>query len=486
LQFVEEGLIANAVGGEHFFQHLSNSRLDWRVNVSRANRDEPDLREVLYQGALTPDNAPAAATATFTLADESQSGFRMFNELNDDTVDLGVNWSVFRTVGGRPTQLKFGANFVERTRDFRSRRFRFIPVTLTKDGAVPTDLRLMPEQLYTPQNVGTAFRFNEETRPVDAYDGEQTTISGYAMVDVTVGARTRVVGGARVERFDQRVNTFDPFGLFARQVRAENENTDVFPGVNLVLALDDRTNVRVSYSTTVNRPEFRELAEFEFTDVVGSRAVKGNPDLERALIHNVDGRWEMFGGGRGILAASAFYKYFDRPIERVVIAAANPIVTFQNAGHARNFGVELEAGRNVGEHVFVNANYTFVDSKIALRDEQRTVQTSRERPLAGQSKNLFNLSGEFTSRGFSARVLYNFVDDRISDVGANQAPDIVEEARGSLDVVFAQRIRNLGVRLTLENVTDSDHRFTQAGAGFDQRRYRLGRTIGVSLGFNVF
>ena len=55
----------------------------------------------------------------------------------------------------------------------------------------------------------------------------------------------------------------------------------------------------------------------------------------------------MFTGGRDVMAASVFYKYFDKPIERVVIAAANPIATFQNSDHARNFGVELEAGRQV-------------------------------------------------------------------------------------------------------------------------------------------
>ena len=251
-------------------------------------------------------------------------------------------------------------------------------------------------------------------------------------------------------------------------------------------ALNERTNLRFSYSATVNRPEFRELAEFEFTDVVGNRAVKGNPDLDRAIIHNADARWEVFGGGRSVLAASAFYKYFDSPIERVVIASANPIVTFQNSDRARNVGLELEAGQALGDYLFVNANYTFVDSKITLRPEQRSVQTSLERPLAGQSKNLFNISGELAIAGFSARALVNYSCDRISDVGANGAPDIIEEGRGTLDLVFAQRIRGLGIRLTFENVTDSDYRFTQEGALEDQRFYKLGRTVGLSFGLNVF
>jgi TonB-dependent receptor len=295
------------------------------------------------------------------------------------------------------------------------------------------------------------------------------------------------VGGVRIERFDQEVVTQDPFGLFARQVTATNKNTDVFPGINLVQALSDSTNLRVSYSTTVNRPEFRELAEFEFTDVVGNRAIKGNPNLTRALIQNVDGRWERFSGGRNVIAASVFYKYFDKPIERVVIAAANPIATFQNSDYARNFGIELEAGQQFGRNVFVSANYTFVDSKITLLPEQRTVQTSLERALAGQSRHLFNMAAEYTLRGFSTRLLYNYFGDRISDVGANQAPDIIEQGRGALDLIFGQRIGQLGVRLNLENLTDEDYEYTQTLTTREtQRLFRNGRVVSLSFGYNLF
>jgi TonB-dependent receptor len=488
LQFIEEGLFANAVGGEHFFQNLSNSRFDWRVNYARATRDEPDLRETLYERALSALGTPESTTP-FTYADESQSGFRMFNTLDDDTTDVSANWAVFNTAGGRPTQYKFGVNYVERQRDFRSRRFHFIPITTQKAdvGNLLFDNRLLPEDIFVSSNIGTAFRFNEETRPTDAYAGDQTTTAGYGMVDVAFAARTRLVVGARVENFDQTVTTQDPFGLFAREVQASNKNTDVFPAVNFVQGVGDNSNVRISYSTTVNRPEFRELAEFEFTDVVGNRAVKGNANLKRALIQNVDGRWEMFSGGRGVVAASVFYKYFDSPIERVVIASANPIATFQNSDTARNFGIELEAGHQFGTHVFLNANYTYVDSKITLLPEQLGVQTSSERPLAGQSKNLFNVAADYNIQGFSARVLFNYFGDRISDVGANEAPDIIEQGRGSLDLVFSQRVRGLGIRLNLENLTDSDYRFTQTlNEQKDQRLFRLGRTVSLSFGYNVF
>jgi hypothetical protein len=482
LQFIEEGLFSNAVTGEHFFQNLSNSRIDWRIASARANRDEPDLRETLYQspfraGSLEP-------TGAFVLADESQSGFRLFNTLDDETIDAALNWSVFSTAGGRPTQYKFGVNYVDRQRDFQSRRFRYIPITAGSGSSVPANLASTPEEIFVSSNIGTAFRLNEETRPVDAYEGDQTTAAGYGMIDVSLSSGSRLIAGARVERSEQSVDSFDPFGLFERRVSSSIEKTDFFPSVNYVYALSSQSNLRVGYSATVNRPEFRELAEFEFTDVVGSRAVRGNPNLERALIQNADVRWELFSGGRGIIAASTFFKYFDSPIERVVIAGAQPIVTFQNADKARNFGFELEAGQQLLPGFFVNANYTFVDSTITLNPEQRTVQTSLERPLAGQSKNLFNVMAEYTNRGFTGRVLVNYFGDRISDVGSNQAPDIVEEGRGSVDIVVGQKIGRFNVRFSIDNVTDTDYEFTQGSE--TQRIFQLGRTFGVSFGVKGF
>lgn len=483
LQFIEEGLLSTAVTGEHFLRGFGNSRIDWRINVANANRDEPDLRETLYQSAF--QSGTLLPTPTFTLSDESQSGFRLYNTLDDETTDIAANWGLFKTTGSIPTQFKFGLNYVDRQRNFESRRFRFIPIVLTKDGAPTANLTLMPEELYTNANIGTAFRFNEETRPVDAYNGDQTTIAGYGMVDMTLSARSRLIAGARVENFEQVVNTFDPFGLFVRTISAENKNTDIFPAVNLVQSVGANQNVRLSYSTTVNRPEFRELAAFEFTDVVGSRATRGNPDLERALIQNVDARWELFPGGRSIVSASTFFKYFDQPIERIVIAGAQPISTFQNAEKARNLGVELEVAHDLGRGLFVNANYTFVDSKITLRPEQRSVQTSLERPLAGQSKNLFNVTAEFARGGFSTRLLVNYVGDRISDVGSNQAPDVVEEGREAVDLVFVQRFaRRYNVRMSFENLTDPRYLFTQGDQR--QRSYKLGRTFGFTFGIDVF
>ncbi len=489
LQFIEEGMLLNGLTGEHFLRGLSNSRFDWRATYARATRNEPDLRETLYQANLVPvAGGGFTYTGTPVLADESQSGFRMFNDLEDKTLDVAANWSVFSTSGDRPTQYKFGINVIDRDRGFSSRRFRYIPNTAGSGGAVPANLTLSPEEIFSSSNIGSAFRFNEETRPVDAYDGQQTTTAGFGMMDMTISARTRLIAGARIERFEQQVTSFDPFGLFLSRTTSENKNTDIFPSINLVQSLNAKANLRVGYSTTVNRPEFRELATFEFTDVVGARATRGNPELTRALIHNADVRWELFPGGRNVFALSGFYKYFERPIERVVIAGAQPIVTFQNADNARNFGFELEAVQRIFDGFFVNANYTFVDSKITLNADQRTVQTSLERALAGQSRNVFNITTDYSKAGFNVRLLINRYGDRISDVGSNGAPDIVEQGRPQVDLVLSQRVGRMNVRFGIDNLADSRYNYTQ-GVGDTQERersYVLGRVVSLSVGLNVF
>jgi outer membrane receptor protein involved in Fe transport len=474
LLWVEENLNTFQLTGDHLFPAASMSRVDWRGSYSRSNRDEPDLREVLYDDV----------TGDFRLADESQSGFRMFNDLSEDAVDLAVSWStMFMNWTGAPAMVKFGPGYVRRERDFSSRRFRFVPASTTG-----LDLTQTPEALFTPANIGPRFELREETRPTDTYDADQTVTSGYGMIDLPVANAWRVIGGVRVERFEQNVNTFDPFSLALfgdpQAISSTIEETDVFPSLNVVYAVRPDQNLRFGVSQTVNRPEFREVSPFEFTDIVGGRAVVGNPDLTRSLIRNVDVRWEWFPGAREVIAASFFLKDFSDPIERFIEPTAQLRTSFTNADSARNTGLELEARKALTEHVLLGANYTFVDSEITLTPFQTNVLTSLTRPLSGTSENILNLMAELRFGGTAARVMFNHFDDRIADVGAFGLPDIYESGRGTLDLALSHRFRLVNLRFSVDNLTDERIEFTQGPEL--QRAYRYGRTFAFELGYSLF
>ncbi|MEW5980914.1 MAG: carboxypeptidase-like regulatory domain-containing protein [Acidobacteriota bacterium] len=472
LFWIEEGLLSNQLSGNHFFPGLGNSIIDWRFTYSKADRDEPDVREVLYE----------RNGSVFVLADESQSGFRMFNALDDRTYDGGVNGAILSKMAGQPVQYKFGGGYTERARDFSSRRFRFQPIRRGPD------LTQAAGQIFTAANIGPYWEIKEETRTTDTYDARLTTGFGYGMIDWALGTRSRLVGGLRVEAFNQTVNTFDLFDVDLDDERntitAENKNTDVFPAVNYIYAITGRQNVRFGFSQTTNRPEFRELAPFEFTDIVGGRAVVGNPDLKRALIQNVDFRWELFPGAEQVLSASVFFKNFQDPIEKIIEPTAQLRTSFTNAEGARNFGFEVEARKLFGRYFLVGGNYTFVDSKVTLTPQAAQVQTSLERPLAGQSKNVFN--GLFEVRGDwgAVRLLYNYFDKRISDVGSLGLPDIYEDGRSTVDLVFVAKWKQLNFKVAAENLGDEAYLFTQGEKV--QREFTFGRTIQFGVGFDVF
>ncbi len=471
LYWIEETIWTSKLSGEHFFPSLGRSRVDWRASYSRAMRDEPDLRENLYE--FNP------AIGAFEFSNESQSGFRMFNDLTDQIYQGEADWSTFFDIaGGRLTMLKVGGSYQRREREFQSRRLRFKPTGLT-------DFTQSPETLFQEQNIGSVFQLEEDTRRTDHYDASLDIPAGYAMLDLPITTRLRFIGGARVEYSNQEVVTSDLFDPTLPPITSQLENTDVLPGLNLVYQLTPDMNLRAAYSRTVNRPEFRELAPFEFTDIVGGQASVGNPDLRRALIDNADLRWEWFPGAGAadaeVVAVSAFWKNFTDPIERVVEATATFRTSYTNAKGARNVGLELEARKALGRTWLVGANYTFVDSKVEIDRTGTQIQTNLERPLAGQSQNVFNGLLEFRSGELRARVLVNYFDDRISDVGALGLPDTLEEGRTTLDVVVSQRFGAISVRLAGENLTDAENRYTIDGNHY--RLYSTGRSISLGVSY---
>ena len=475
LFFVEEQIRSHFLSGEHLFPGISNSRFDWKFAVTRADRHEPDMREVLYESD--------PARETFVLADESQSGLRQFNDLADDSVELNANWSTLvSNWANLPTQVRFGTNYIDRRRDFLSRRFRFVP-TDTRG----LDLSRPAEDLFIEEHIGQHFELREETRSTDQYDGSQDIASVYGMVDLPLTNRLRSTVGVRLERFSQQVDTYDPFArsIFGNDVeviRADIDKINVFPAVNLVYSLRPNQNLRVGLSQTVNRPEFRELAPFEFTDIVGGRAMIGNPHLVQSLIQNVDARWELFPGERGdeVVAASVFYKNFDDPIERIIEPTAQLRTSFTNAHSARNMGFEIEGRKAFGRHLFTGVNYSYISSRVMLDAASRQVQTSLVRPLAGTSSNLLNAMFEVRGLGHSSRFLWNFYGNRISDVGALGLPDIIQKGRNSFDFIFLKQLHeNASFKFSITNLTNGAYIFTQGGR--IQRAYRFGRDASFGL-----
>lgn len=484
LRYIERTIQNSQIESEHLFKSLGNTIFSWSMSYSKAARNEPDLRESLQIYAPSRDE--------FLFFDDSQSAFRMFNDLDETILNPSLDVLIPFYRGSFSGALKFGANYAGRGRDFRSRRFRF-----NLRGSRGLDLTLPPNQLFGEDNIHPrGFELNETTRATDAYRGVRDVFAYYGMVELNFGAKWRLISGLRVEDVTQNVTTFDQFNPATGREESPFETKNYLPAVNLIYSISQKQNLRVGYSRTVSRPDFRELARFGFLNVVGGLQTIGNPDLEQTNISNYDFRWEYFPGGNQLVAASFFYKNFEAPIEQTMIAAVALLRTFTNARAAKNYGFEAEFRQGLSSfspklrEFAVSSNFTFVDSNIDLNNSGPTqILTSLQRPMQGQSRYVANVIAEWArpKARSTARFYLNYFSNRIADVGAFGLPDVIQDGMKTMDLVYEYTLKGEDrwkIRAAVENLGDARWRWTIGGLTY--HRYYMGRSFTIGTSFRVF
>ncbi|HUP21718.1 MAG TPA: TonB-dependent receptor, partial [Thermoanaerobaculia bacterium] len=264
LGFKEQEVESFQLSGDHFLAGVGSagSLLEWRAAASEATTAE-NLRETIYedQGA-----------AGFRLANLGQSGFLYFNDLEDELADSRLDYSYFLRRDRAYGTFKGGVALTQNDRLFDGRRLRMFPRR-----TIGIDLTLPAEEIYTAENINpNAFEVREVTNPTDFYQGDQEVLAAYAQLDWAWGD-WRLIGGVRMEQSEQVLTTFDRVNP-TEPVETVLDDTDVLPAFTLVYQLGERTALRGSLSRTVNRPEFRELAPFEFKAIAGGLNSRGNPE----------------------------------------------------------------------------------------------------------------------------------------------------------------------------------------------------------------
>ena len=486
LRYVERQLFSGQLAGTHALNfgepaleapEQPDVSMEWRLTYSRAARDEPDTRENIYEDR---------GDGTYTFRDVTQSGSRFFFDLEDDEYNARVDWKVRVGTGGL---FKFGGLLRDRARTFDVRRFRFLPSDQV-DATV--NLSESPEILFQSQNIAPrVFELRESTRSTDNYLADHNIYSGYMMLDLPLSAKWQVMTGVRLESSDQEVTTYDPFAATRKEINANLETLDWLPGLNVTYRLTERMNLRLAASRTITRPDFRELAPFEFTDFVGGRTILGNPNLERTQIDNFDFRWETFPQIGGILAVSAFYKRFQKPIEQIVQPQAEVRITYENAEGAHNYGLEIEARQNLGvltevlRKFSINTNAALISSQVVL-PEDVGIQTSSERPLQGQCPYIVNISVGFEDPnwGISSAIAYNIFGRRLSEVGNHGVPDVYEQPRGQLDASFSRMLANhFKFSVSAKNLLNPYVHYKIGETTY--LAYKLGRSFSFGISYNL-
>jgi hypothetical protein len=227
----------------------------------------------------------------------------------------------------------------------------------------------------------------------------------------------------------------------------------------------------------------------QYREVIGAENVLGNASLKRALIQNYDLRWEFYPSPAEVFSIGVFAKRFDSPIEQVYLGTSGTrLISFVNAESGQNYGIEIEARKNLGTFAeallpfTAFANATIMESQVTIGDASGVSQLDSERAMVGQAPYVFNggVSYLSTSGKWSVTALYNLVGRRIAGVGEAPLPNVYEEVRPSFDVSLRfPVVGGLRGKLDAENLLDASTRLTQGSVTKSQ--YYSGRKFGIGL-----
>jgi outer membrane receptor protein involved in Fe transport len=248
------------------------------------------------------------------------------------------------------------------------------------------------------------------------------------------------------------------------------EYQELYPSVNLKYEINNKSFFRLASSITQTLPEFKEIAPFEYVSPTG-RVIKGNPDLERSSVFNIDTKWEYFPSKEELLSTTVFYKNIQDPINLAQSRGSAGIFQYQNTGKKSTvFGIELEGRINLVENddeksiLSANMNLTKMWFNQDIL-ELYQYNGQKEAALQGASDFIVNSSISFRSRSekeFLASITGNYSSDKIYALGSpedftNSATlfndEIIEKGFVSLDLVVSKKINNkLSVRVVGKNL----------------------------------
>lgn len=487
LEWQERQLVTLQAEGRHVFPFLAGTRLEWDFADSAAELETPDQRRYRYD----PDEE-----AGFIFSRRADSNVRRYTQLDDSAIDFGADLFVPLSFAGLlDGEVSGGFRVLDKERDSIIRRFKYEAISnLTLEERRLQDL----EDILVPENIGPdGVRIQEITRNSDTYAAVLDIEAFYGNLDLTIADTIRLSGGVRVEDWKQNVRTFSLFVPDTIESESNLSDTDLFPSAALTWLISDRQQLRLSYAETIIRPDFKELSDSPFTDPILEREVVGNADLVPSDVQHADIRWEFYPEPGELLSVGAFYKRIEQPIELTVEPGVVQLLTYANAEEAENFGVEFEGRKTLGfidrwlgwdgvfDPFYVAGNVSVIESEITIDPDDRGILTSTSRALQGQSPLIVNFQVGYDrpDLGLEATVLYNFVGERITEVGVLGAPDKFEQGTGQLDAVLRWSWSDhWSMSLKFGNLLDAEFEIKQGPE--TTQRYKNGRTASIGITYD--
>ncbi|MBC7884176.1 MAG: carboxypeptidase-like regulatory domain-containing protein [Saprospiraceae bacterium] len=487
-RYEQKSILSSQINGTHELN--DHTRLKWIGGFGYTKRSEPDFRRFTSSRELGSDHAYRIDLQQFE-SPTLQQAARFWSNMDEFVITGTATFDkIIGTIHSDAEQnktLKFGVYSEYKDRYFKARWFGIV-----NPNRVSADITSQnPEEFFTNDNLRSSRVFySEGTNFDDKYTAQNMLNAAYISFYIPFTSRFNTTIGMRGEYNQQMLQSRERGG--GQKVDVNNGIFSPMPSLNATYKLNEKHLVRLAYGTTVNRPEFRELAPFTYYDFIFDVSRRGNRDIKVATIHNFDLRYDFYPSKGELITIGAFYKKFHNPIEAAVFYNGSTVAfTVANSESAQSTGVEIEVRKNLTENFMVLFNASLISSNVVVSG-----LSDYSRFLQGQSPYLVNAGLFYTlpEAGLQANVLYNVVGQRIYVIGDNVlSSNVFEMPRNVVDFNISKTFGRLEFKAGAQDIfnqpfklvqdTNRDNKITDSDGVFQEFRRGSNFYMGVNYKF---
>ncbi|MFZ7095020.1 TonB-dependent receptor [Luteimonas dalianensis] len=482
----EQSIFTTTLGGD---QSFTDWRTSWRVNYTRAedkggpgfgstwvSPEDRSLRPTvdydftnrelhrvtLWETIVNPDGSFSKGNLKRSLDSHDYDFVRLTSGEDKAVTDsYSTRLDLFRDIDlfGQPTELQFGFQYDDRTKEMNETEFLIDADHLAAAGiAMPTMAGIATDKPYKGNlPLGYAFRYHDEAKAwallnglraqgVGEYDDVVAFEEWYKVTEqiaAVYGMVTshydwgNVVAGVRGEytRNESSAHTEDDDGNFA-PVTITESGVEFFPSVHVNWDLNDEMKLRFSANTGAARPDYTDLRpNFAISDE-DQEIDGGNPYAETEKSIGFDAYFEWYMRPQGFFSAGVYYKdlrdvLFDVSIPQFGSDDLNTpdidrseyrYFTLANGGDGHLMGLEMAYSQKFG---WLAERFNLpmwvgdfgVTANVNFNDSEATTPDGRKVSLPGTSDTIYNASVYYEAYGLSARLSWQHRTEWIDGIG---------------------------------------------------------------------
>ncbi len=381
------------------------------------------------------------------------------------------NYNFGKEVDGKTNKISLGYNSFRNNISAIYRLFSTFPRFVAFQ--TNTDIDNINSQILSDIENGLVFE-REESNLEYKTKLDQFVNAGYANILFNVNEKLEINGGLRLET-SNRILKYRKLGSplttsFEDPFIKDIVNKNYFlPAINSKYKLNDKSNLRFAASQTVTRPVLMELLPIQYVSADGDVTL-GNKDLQDSQNINVDFKYEFFSDKKDMFAVGVYAKNIQNPIERVFVASATLLTTYQNSKVANLYGAEFEFILNMAnlssslENVSLGFNTSLMKTQVEIADNNQ-LENTRTRELQGASNWVINADAKYEFNinqkiKNTVTLVYGVKGKNIYSIGSAGLDHIYELPFHKLDFVYSSKLtKHLSAKFSADNILNPVQEF---------------------------